>query len=173
MKYILLLCCFFYYSCASQSIEQYTQTTPKLDLRQFFDGKVIAKGIVQNRSGLVTKKFTVDMKPQWQENILILDEDFVYDDNSTSKRIWKMQVQQNGEISASAGDVVGKASGKVSGNAFHFHYTLTIDVDGEPIDIDIDDWMYLIDNDTLLARSKMTKWGFHVGDITLVMWKKS
>ena len=31
------------------------------------------------------------------------------------------------------------------------------------------DWMYLLDKDTLLARSYMNKWGFDLGEVTIVM----
>ena len=46
--------------CASQSIEQYAAERPALDLARYFNGKVLAHGIFQDRSGQVVKRFTVE-----------------------------------------------------------------------------------------------------------------
>jgi hypothetical protein len=36
----------------------------------------------------------------------------------------------------------------------------------------MDDWMYLITPDTLINETSMTKWGFNVGEIVLVIQKQ-
>ena len=46
-------------------------------------------------------------------------------------------------------------------------YVLTIDVDGKKYDIKIDDWMYLIDNKSLINVSDMKKFGFKVGSLAI------
>ena len=40
----------------------YEQQAPQFDLVEFFDGNVMAWGIVQNRSGEVVQRFIVDIE---------------------------------------------------------------------------------------------------------------
>jgi len=38
---------------------------------------------------------------------------------------------------------------------------------GRTIDVDMDDWMWRIDESTVLNRTEMRKFGFRVGEVTL------
>ena len=71
-----------------------------------------------------------------------------------------------------AGDVVGVASGETAGNVFYFVYNLDLPVEETTYVVNFEDWMYLLDKNTLLARSYMNKWGFDLGEVTIVMNKK-
>ena len=170
MKYIFILLVLLN-SCATQSLENYSDQKPVLDLKKFFQGSLMAKGMVQDRSDVVTQRFVVQMKPTWEGNTLTLDEDFEYANGSTSKRIWTITETSSNKYIGTAADVVGEAVGEVSGNAFQFQYTLKVPVDGTEYEVHLDDWMYLIDENTLMAKSRMTKWGFYLGEVTLVMTK--
>ena len=66
---------------------------------------------------------------------------------------------------------MGQATGEVAGNALHWRYTLRVPVDGREVDLDMDDWMYLIDPQTLVNRTSMRKWGVEVGQVTLFFRK--
>lgn len=171
IKFCLLLSLLFG-GCSSQKVTQYQKETPRLNLRTFFSGNIKALGIVQNRSKQVIERFSVDIKATWKNGVATLDEDFTYADNTKSKRVWKLHDLGNGQFSAKAGDVVGQASGQVSGNAFQFKYTLKVPVGDTEYEVHFDDWMFLLDKKTLLARTYMTKFGFNVGEVTLVMIKK-
>ena len=56
----------------------YEQQAPQFDLVEFFDGSVMAWGIVQNRSGEVVQRFIVDIEGSVQDDVLVLDETFEY-----------------------------------------------------------------------------------------------
>ena len=58
-------------------------------------------------------------------------------------------------------------SGAASGNALHWNYVLALPVDGRSWNMDMDDWMFLIDDRTMLNRTTMRKFGFRVGEVTL------
>lgn len=60
----------------------------------------------------------------------------------------------------------------MSGNSFHWRYVLRLPVDGTEYDVSLDDWMYLIDKQTMANRSSMTKLGVEVGQITLFFRKQ-
>jgi hypothetical protein len=44
---------------------------------------------------------------------------------------------------------------------------LALPVDGKVYNVDFDDWMFLIDEKVMLNRSLMSKWGFHLGEVSL------
>ena len=117
-------------ACAGPSPLDYAQEKPLLDLKQYFNGVIDAWGIFTDRSGRVVKRFAVVMNCSWQGESGILDEDFVYSDGTQQKRIWKLQHLGNGQYEGAAADVVGKAKGQTSGNAFQWNYTLSLPVDG-------------------------------------------
>jgi hypothetical protein len=66
-----------------------------------------------------------------------------------------------------ADEVVDEAQGQSSGNAFNWHYTLALPVDGRVWHVQFDDWMYLMDNRVMMNKARMSKWGIHLGDVTL------
>jgi hypothetical protein len=97
--------------CAGPSINDYAQEKPVLDLKTYFNGVIDAWGVFTDRSGRVVKRFTVVMNCSWNGEQGVLDEDFVYSDGSTQKRIWKLQHLGDGNYSGTADDVVGLAKG--------------------------------------------------------------
>ncbi len=159
-------------SCSGQKLDSYRNESPKLDLHQFFDGDLVAHGIVQNRGGKVLQRFRADIKASWNGPVATLDEKFSYADGKESTRVWTLREKPNNKYIGTASDVVGEAHGEVVGNTFYFEYVLDIEVDGTTYAVTFEDWMYLLDEKTLLARSYMTKFGFDVGEVTLVMLKK-
>ena len=159
--------------CASPTVDDYASQKPVLDLRTYFNGMVDAWGIFTDRNGKVVKRFTVEMKCQWQNDQGILDEDFVYSDGTKEKRIWKLTDKGNGTYEGTAGDVVGTAAGQTQGNAFNWRYTLALPVDGTVLNVQMDDWMYLMNDRVMLNKARMTKLGIHLGDVTLSFTKRS
>ena len=159
-------------SCSNQSLDNYKDENPKLNLRTFFNGKLSAQGIVQDRSGKVIKRFDVDIMASWKDNEGVIDEKFVYSDNTKSERVWKLTEKAPSKYEGRAHDVIGVAFGEVSGNAFLFEYNLDVPVGDSTYKIHFEDWMYLLDQKTLLAKTAMTKWGFKVGEVTIVMIKR-
>lgn len=50
-----------------ESGERIRDQGPAWDLAQFFNGKLVAHGLVTNRSGEVTSRFRVEMVGHWQD----------------------------------------------------------------------------------------------------------
>ena len=159
--------------CAGPSLENHVQTEPVLDLRQYFNGVVDAWGMFTDRSGQVVKSFTVVMHCNWQGDEGVLDEDFVYSDGSTQKRIWHLTHQGEGRYVGRADDVIGEASGRTRGNAFNWAYTLALPVSGRVWHVQMDDWMYLMSSQVMLNKARMSKWGIFLGEVTLSFTKRA
>ncbi len=157
----------FVASCAGPQVQQYAQEKPLLDLRTYFNGTIDAWGVFTDRSGQVVKRFTVVTGCSWNGDEGVLDEAFVYSDGTKQRRIWKLKAGPNGTYTGRADDVVGEASGQVSGNAFRWGYTLALPVDGRVWHVDFDDWMYLMDDRVMLNKATMSKWGMTLGEVTL------
>lgn len=159
--------------CSSQTIHTYESATPKLDLHQFFDGKIMGWGMFQKDSGEVQRRFTVTINATHEgNNVIVLDEQFAWADGTTSERIWRLTKQIDGTWRGRAGDVIGEATGEVSGNALHWKYVLSLPVGDKVYEVNFDDWMYLIDDNVMLNRSVMSKWGFDLGSVTLSLHKE-
>lgn len=158
--------------CASQQVDSYAAEKPVLDLKQYFNGTLDAYGIFTDRSGAVVKRFTVVMVCDWVGDEGTLDESFTYSDGSTQKRIWHLTALGDGRYSGRADDVIGTAQGQTRGNAFHWNYTLALPVDGSVYHVALDDWMYLINDQVMLNKATMRKWGVHLGEVTLSFTKR-
>ncbi|MGO3713317.1 DUF3833 domain-containing protein [Alcaligenes aquatilis] len=158
--------------CVGPTVQDYAQERPELDLRQYFNGPLTAHGLFTDRSGKVVKRFTVRMTGTWKGDEGVLDEQFVYSDGTTQQRIWHLKYLGDGQYTGRADDVVGQAQGQTAGNAFHWNYVLALPVDGKVWNVNMDDWMYLMDGRTMLNRAAMSKFGIHLGDVTLSFTKE-
>ena len=103
--------------CAGQTPADYASQTPVLDLRQYFNGKLLAHGIATDRSGKVLQRFTVQMTGSWQGDEGRLDEQFSYSDGRREQRIWKLNRQADGRYTGRAADVLGEARGHPAATA--------------------------------------------------------
>ena len=157
--------------CASIDVADYRAERPVLDLAQYFNGTIDGWGMFQDRSGKVVKRFYVRIDARWDGNTGTLDEHFEYADGEKQNRVWTL-VKDGDRYTGTAADVVGTASGKAQGNALRWNYVLALPVDGRVWNMDMDDWMYLIDEKTMLNRTTMSKFGFRVGEVTLSFRKR-
>ncbi|MFG6443325.1 DUF3833 domain-containing protein [Roseateles sp. LKC17W] len=157
--------------CAGPQVQDYARETPVLNLRDYLSGPLTAHGMFTDRSGRVVKRFTVTMTGTWQGDSGVLDEHFIYSDGTKERRVWRLKDLGNGRYSGRADDVIGEALGETSGNAFRWRYTLALPVDGRVWHVAMDDWMYMVDARTVLNRTAMSKFGIHLGDVTLAFTK--
>ncbi|MCL1141303.1 DUF3833 domain-containing protein [Shewanella gaetbuli] len=173
--FFAILACLSLFSCSSASIDDYDQTTPKLNLVTFFDGELTAAGIVQDFSGKVTRKFTVTMTGEWQDSPEgkkgVLKEWFVYDDGEKQTRIWYLTDLGNGQYEGRADDILGVAEGQANGSALRWRYDMKLPVEGSEYEVEFDDWMFLVDENTIINKSDIIKFGVTVAQVTLVIQK--
>ncbi len=153
--------------CAGPTTSDYASQTPVLDLRKYFNGKLLAHGIATDRGGKVVQRFTVQMTGSWQGDEGTLDEQFSYSDGRREQRIWKLSRQADGRYTGRAADVLGEARGQAAGNALNWRYTLLLPVDGRTWEIEFDDWMFQVDDQVMLNRAVMSKFGIRLGEVLL------
>lgn len=165
------LCLLMLAACSQIDVSEYQHKTPELDIRTFFDGPLSAHGVVKNRSGKVIRQFNAQISASWSNGIGTLDEHFVFDDGEKQQRIWTLKPNGQKRYVATAGDVMGPSDLQVAGNSVFLNYVLQVPYNGKTLNVAVDDRMYLVDPVTLMNESVMTKFGFKVGEVLLVIKK--
>lgn len=159
--------------CSSLTLDTYSDMGPAMNPKEYFNGPIKAWGIIQNWRGQVVSRFDVDMVGSWEGNIGTLKEDFVYyDEDKKQQRTWTITKTDGDTYEGTAGDILGKAKGKVSGNAMNWAYQMDLPVDGSTYRITFDDWMWRMNDGVLINRSYLKKFGFTVAELTLFMQKQ-
>lgn len=172
---VLIIALFFTASCInnnSMKPTDFKNTKPTMTIEQYFDGPVKAWGLLQDRSGKVTRQFKADMTGSFEGDILTLKEDFYWTDGEKQNRIWEIKKIDQNYYEGTALDVVGTAKGYQYGSAFKFEYDLMVPFKGKNIKVSFDDWIFKQDEDVAINRATLTKFGFKVGELT-VFFKKN
>jgi len=167
LSIISVISMFFLFGCSSQNIEVYKNNSPKFDVRKYFNGNLEAYGILQNWQGKVIRTFTVKMQGSWQENNGILQEDFLFNDGEKQQRTWQLTMQDDHHFTATASDVVQTAQGKQYGNAVKMDYVLAIPMGNKTYNFTIKDWLFLVDENSLVNVSTITKFGIPVAKLSI------
>lgn len=160
-------------ACSGLSVEQTATTDQPLIIEQYFAGSTRAHGILFDRSGQASRHFKVELQGTWHQaqQLLVLDEDFVFDDGERSQRQWRITRLGDGSYTGEADDVSGLAIGTAKGNALLWRYVLNIPYKGDTVAVNFEDWMFLSE-DVLINRAVMRKFGFKVGEVLLSFDKK-
>lgn len=158
-------------SC-SASIEDYETQTYNFDVKEYFDGDIVAWGIVQDSNDKVTRRFCVEIIGTWDDNKGVLSEKFYFKDGEISYRNWTLMKADDGTYTGTAGDVVGTGHAKHSGFAFQLEYNLLLQIDDNQYNVSMNDWMYQLDEYRVINKTAMSKFGVNVANITLFFDKQ-
>ena len=171
-SYLTLFIILLFTGCSQTDMKEFQNNTPKLNLFEFFAGETIAYGIFEDRFGNLKRQFRVNINGKIDNQILTLDEDFLYDDGEQAKRIWKIEkkIDNNQKIiyEGQADDVEGKASGSISGNALNWSYDIYLNIKGSDIKVHFNDWIYKQSENLAINRAYVSKFGINIGSVTLV-----
>lgn len=158
--------------CKCHTIERYEEGQPALEIESFFNGRIKGWGLVQKRSGQVLARFDMEMRASWENGVGRLEEKFTYYDGTMDERVWSITKRPDGGFEGLAGDVPGGAIGRVKGNAANLKYQMDIKVGGRTLRFSFDDWMFLMNNEVIINRIYLKKFGFKVAELTVFMQKQ-
>jgi len=158
-------------ACASAGVQNYEAQKPEFVLERFFDGPLVARGALYDWSGNVSRRFVADIRGSWQGDEGELQEVFWWADGEEQFRTWKISRKAGKAFEGTAGDIVGLATGEGAGNAFNWNYILEVPSGDTKYKVRMDDWIYLLDDSTVLNRTAMTFWGIPVGEVVLTIQK--
>jgi len=146
---------------------------PSFTLEDYFSGYTQASGLFVDRFGSIRRQFSVDIHGYVDDDKLILDEDFTFDDGEQTKRIWRITPLGRGQYIGTADDVVGTAKGQITGNRLRWTYDFNLTVGKQVWRVHLDDVMLLQANQMLLNRASMTKFGITIGEIIIAFQQDS
>lgn len=158
--------------CSSMKPEDFANTTPKLVLEEYFQGRTRAYGLVEDRFGNVTRQFVADIQGTWDGTTLTLVEDFVWNDGEVEQRIWKLTKQGEHGWRGETPDAIGPSRGKLYGNAFFMEYDFNLKYGNGRTKVHFDDWMFLQPDGVLLNRAEISKFGIHLATVTIAFRKE-
>ena len=90
---LLIIFLFLTTNCSQNSAmkpEDFKNKEPRLIIENYLSGNVKAWGVLQNRSGKVTRQFSADLNGKWDGKQLILDEKFNWSDGEIQNRQWQI-----------------------------------------------------------------------------------
>jgi hypothetical protein len=152
---------------SSMKPEDFANKQPRFVLEEYFTGKTKAWGMFQDRFGNLRREFVVDITGTWDGKQLVLDERFLYSDGERETRVWTIEKQDEHTYTGTAGGVVGIARGKSYGNALNWAYDFDLKVGDGTWRVHFNDWMFLQPDGVMLNKADITKFGIHLGTVTL------
>jgi hypothetical protein len=158
-----------YASFTAQAPSDYTGKGPAFDLRQHLSGPMSCEGVIFGPTGRVTSRFVADMTGTWDGTTGTLSEVFRYDSGSIQHRAWTLALEGDGKIIATAPDVVGQGAGRAEGSGVLLRYRIRLTPEAGGHVLDVTDWMYLLENGTIMNRSQFRKFGIKVAELVATM----
>lgn len=158
-----------YASFQAQSPADYAGLGPQFDMRAHLSGPIQCEGVIFGPMGRVASRFVAEMEGTWEGNIGTLSEVFRYDSGTVQHRAWTLALANSGDITATAADVVGLGSGRVEGPGVVLRYRIKLTPEAGGHVLDVVDWMYLMENGTIINRSQFRKFGIKVAELVATM----
>lgn len=157
--------------CAGIVADPDAGATRSFDIAGFFVGRLKGSGIVEPTFGGSVRQFTMDLEGRREGDDIVLDEYFLFSDGERQERHWRVRRQEDGSYRGAAPDVLDGAAGRESGASFTWKYDLELAVYGTTWRISFRNWMFRIDDEVVLNRAFLTKWGLPVGEVTIAFRK--
>lgn len=158
-----------YVSFVAQSPEDYAQSDETFDLTRHLNGPIDCDGVIYGPTGRVTSRFRAEFDAQWDGNQGGMREHFHYDTGVEQVRQWSLTLLEDGQIEATAPDVIGVGTGRQMGSAVVLNYRIKLPEQSGGHVLNAVDWMYLTPNGTIMNRSQLSKFGIQVAEIVAVM----
>lgn len=148
----------------AQSTDDYAGG-PDFDIRAVLNGPLLGDGIIYGPAGRVTSRFTATFDATWSGDTGVMRERFVYDSGTVQDREWRLTLLPDGRIVAEADDLAGPGRGAQNGSGVRLTYRIRLPASAGSHVLDVVDWMYLLENGTVMNRSQFRKFGIKVGEL--------
>ena len=155
----------------TQKPSDFASNGPDFDMATHLNGKILCEGVIYGPLGRVSSRFVADMLGTWEGKTGTLAETFRYDNGVVQERCWTLRVDDTGRIRADAPDLVGTGTGTQQGPAVQMTYRIKLDASAGGHALDVIDWMYLMENGTIMNRSQFRKFGLPVAELIATLRK--
>ncbi len=137
----------------------------------YFEGLSEARGLFEDRSGRIKRRFVARVEGYWQDDVFVLDEVFTFCNGERDHRTWMLKFGENGAFSADCLDVPAPAEGHHGKNEAHLSYAFKLRHNNKTFNVDFSDTFTKLDDETVINRAIMSKWGITLGHVTIVFSK--
>jgi hypothetical protein len=141
------------------------------DLLSYFEGNTQAFGVFESRSGLLKRRFSVDMTGRTDGNTLVLAEHFLFDDGERQERTWTLTRGEGQTFTGLCEDAVSEATGRFEPGRAFLNSCLRLKVGSRRIAMQFEDVFYVAGNGDVLNRSTVSKWGIRLGQVLIIFRK--
>lgn len=153
----------------AQSPDDYAGQGPEFDIRQRLNGPIASEGVIYGPTGRVAARFVAEMHATWDGETGTMTEHFRYDSGAAQDRSWVLKVGPHGRITATAPDLVGEGRGVQKGAGVMLRYTIRLPESSGGHALQVTDWMYLMENGSIINRSEFRKFGIRVAELVATM----
>ena len=154
-----------FFKFRGQRPEDYRGIGPDFDLKTHLNGSLVCEGIIFGPTGRLSSRFVAQMTGTWDGDTGRLEEEFSYDSGSHQSRAWDLAIKGPGRFTADADDIIGQGEGRYEGAGVQLRYTIVLPKDAGGHALKVTDWMYLLDNGTIVNRSEFRKFGIKVAEL--------
>lgn len=142
------------------------------DLLSYFEGETHATGVFEGRSGILKRRFGVEMVGRPDGNSLVLAEKFLFDDGERQERTWTLTRGAGQTFTGLCEEFVSPAEGRYEEGRAYLLSSLRLKVGNRLVAMSFDDVFYEAGNGAVLNRSTVSKWGIHLGQV-LILFRKN
>lgn len=164
----LMLAC-----CSALKPADFAGQEPAFDPLVFFTGKTESTGVMENRRGVPVKRVKTTTDGRWRDGVLHLEQKLVFDDDTPTRRSWKLRRIDSHRFEGTANDMVGTAQGEAHGPMFHWSFILATKPGNALANVRMSQWMHLQpDGRTMVNNTTITKAGIVLRQVTEQFRKK-
>ncbi len=144
----------------------------KADVKEFFNGDVNAFSIKFDANDKIVASRIIKINGSWEDDKGIIRQQFINHKGEKDSRTWLVTIEgENGDFTAIGHDILAPAQGIQTGNIVQMTYTLSKNESGVKTNIDYKDQMYLVDENSMIMISKLSKKGKYIGKEVISMSK--
>lgn len=145
--------------------------SPRFIPEHFFSGSLEGWGVLESPIGGLQARFTVQAfgKVALGGQSIRFTETWTMDNGIVETLAWSIASAGDGSYVGSEAHLIGKATGQLDGDAFHWTYSrMTPQASGERVSLNFDDWFYMIDENVCIVRGTAGRIGlpFSIAHVT-------
>ena len=149
----------------------YYKKLPALSMESYFSNKVTALGYMTFFYPYKTiKDIKIVFSGKFHDNTLTLKEDYT-DNDSKVLRVWSFKKKSNSCYIGKESNVTGTIKVSIYGNKLNMKYKFKTNYKKIYFNVNVKDSMYLVDKETLINKTIISKYGITLAESFLVYKK--
>ncbi len=145
---------------------QHWKQTPTC-LSDFLHGQLVIAGSFRFWLGGFTRQFNGKSSGTWCDDVLVLEEDFEYDNGRHEQRTWRLKFESDGSLTSKCSDVIGEGTGSYNGFCYTHSYLFRLPIGRSGFVVRIKEIYEPLDSARILCNAKLSRWGIPIGVIRM------